>query len=231
MAETYKELGNVAPSANTDTLLYQCPADTEAIVTTFTAGNTNATPVTFGYAVVDGVAGDLDADDWIVYGAPLSANNGFTSHNITLSAGFSLVVRASATLVNFHAFGVEIEAGVSAGVGASTTVESETTFGISPSAGTPGDGYSLGGHTHGTPANPVSYGTSAGTCCEGNDSRLSDDRDPTAHTHGIADITDYPSEQTFIADPSGGTVQDSEARTAINAILDALIANGIIASS
>lgn len=108
MAETYKELGNVSPAANTNTLLYQCPAATSAIVTTFTVGNTNATAVTWGYAVVEGVAADLDADDWIVYGAPLSANNGYVSHNLTLAAGFSLVVRASATLVNFHAFGVEI---------------------------------------------------------------------------------------------------------------------------
>lgn len=50
-----------------------------------------------------------------------------------------------------------------------------------------------------------------------------------AHTHGTP--ANPISEQAFIADPSGGTVQDSEARTAINSILDALIANGIIASS
>jgi hypothetical protein len=34
------------------------------------------------------------------------------------------------------------------------------------------------------------YGTTAGTICEGNDSRLSDARTPTAHTHGKADVTD-----------------------------------------
>ena len=33
------------------------------------------------------------------------------------------------------------------------------------------------------------YGTTAGTICEGNDSRLSDARTPVAHTHGKADIT------------------------------------------
>lgn len=47
-------------------------------------------------------------------------------------------------------------------------------------------------HTH-TKADitdfPV-YGTTAGTICEGNDSRLSDARTPVAHTHGKADITD-----------------------------------------
>ena len=35
-----------------------------------------------------------------------------------------------------------------------------------------------------------SFGTSANTFCEGNDSRLSDARTPVAHTHGKADITD-----------------------------------------
>ena len=34
------------------------------------------------------------------------------------------------------------------------------------------------------------YGTTAGTICEGNDSRLSDARTPVAHTHGKSDITD-----------------------------------------
>lgn len=34
------------------------------------------------------------------------------------------------------------------------------------------------------------YGNTAGTICEGNDSRLSDARTPVAHTHGKADITD-----------------------------------------
>ena len=157
MSETYKELGNVAPAASTDTLLYTCPVDCSAIVTTLTVGNTNATAVTFSYAVVNGVVIDLAPSDWVVYQVPLSANNGFTAHNITLAEGYSLVVRASATLVNFHAFGVEFS-GVIGGSGGdvspSSTVASETSWGVSPSAGDSLD-YSRGNHTHGTPANPV----------------------------------------------------------------------------
>jgi len=34
----------------------------------------------------------------------------------------------------------------------------------------------------------VDYGTTAATACEGNDSRLSDARTPTAHTHALSDI-------------------------------------------
>lgn len=36
----------------------------------------------------------------------------------------------------------------------------------------------------------VKYGTSSGTACQGNDSRLSDSRTPKAHTHSAEDITE-----------------------------------------
>ena len=38
-------------------------------------------------------------------------------------------------------------------------------------------------------------------------------------------------EGTFIADPTGGTTTDTQARTAIASILDILIANGLMAAS
>ena len=41
-----------------------------------------------------------------------------------------------------------------------------------------------------------SFGTSANTFCEGNDSRLSDARTPTAHTHTVSDVTDFPTLST-----------------------------------
>ena len=37
-----------------------------------------------------------------------------------------------------------------------------------------------------------SFGTTANTFCEGNDSRLSDARTPTSHTHTKSEITDFP---------------------------------------
>jgi hypothetical protein len=40
----------------------------------------------------------------------------------------------------------------------------------------------------------VTYGTVAGTACEGNDSRLSDARTPTAHNHTIANVTNLQTE-------------------------------------
>jgi len=41
-----------------------------------------------------------------------------------------------------------------------------------------------------------SFGTSANTFCQGNDSRLSDARTPTSHTHTTSEITDFPSSMT-----------------------------------
>lgn len=44
------------------------------------------------------------------------------------------------------------------------------------------------------------YGTTAGTICEGNDSRLSDARTPVAHTHTKSDVTDlFNSANTWTA--------------------------------
>lgn len=109
MAETYKQLGNVSPSATTNTLLYQCPVDTAAIISTISVCNTNGTASTFGIAIVDGVAIDLDADDWIVSGCAIAANDAYRETTaITLQAGFSIVIVAGHTGVNFHAWGCEI---------------------------------------------------------------------------------------------------------------------------
>ena len=42
----------------------------------------------------------------------------------------------------------------------------------------------------------LNLGSTAGTVCEGNDSRLSDARTPLAHTHVIADVTDFTDNST-----------------------------------
>jgi hypothetical protein len=52
-----------------------------------------------------------------------------------------------------------------------------------------GTGLTGGGDLTANRTLSVSYGTTAGTAAQGNDSRLSDARTPTAHTHGIADLT------------------------------------------
>jgi len=56
---------------------------------------------------------------------------------------------------------------------------------------TAGTGLSGGGDLTADRTLNVTYGTSAGTACVGNDSRLSDARTPVAHTHTASDVTDF----------------------------------------
>lgn len=67
-----------------------------------------------------------------------------------------------------------------------TKVDKSTTI----SAGT---GLTGGGALDSNQSLAVNFGTTAGTVTQGNDSRLSNARTPTAHTHLWADITDKPS--------------------------------------
>jgi len=52
----------------------------------------------------------------------------------------------------------------------------------------------------------VSYGSSAGTVCQGNDSRLSDARTPVAHGHGYAEISGLGNSATRNVGTTAGTV-------------------------
>ncbi|WNO26691.1 minor tail protein [Mycobacterium phage Groundhog] len=54
---------------------------------------------------------------------------------------------------------------------------------------TAGTGLTGGGSLAANRTLAVSYGTAAGTACQGNDARLSNARTPTAHTHVIGDVT------------------------------------------
>ena len=54
---------------------------------------------------------------------------------------------------------------------------------------TAGTGLTGGGDLSANRSFAVSFGTSASTACEGNDSRLSDARTPTSHTHALSDLT------------------------------------------
>lgn len=49
------------------------------------------------------------------------------------------------------------------------------------------------------------FGSTAGTVCEGNDSRLSDSREPLAHTHEMTDVVELDVELANKADKSAVT--------------------------
>lgn len=69
----------------------------------------------------------------------------------------------------------------------------------------------------------ANFGTAAGTICQGNDSRLSNARTPTAHTHTTTEITDF--QITSVADKNLLQYSTSAAKW-VNVAQDTLVDGG-----
>jgi hypothetical protein len=108
MATTYKVLGQVAPSATTNTDLYTVGAGKSAVVSTIAIANRGATSATYRVAIR--VAGSaLSNEEYIAYDATVTANNStMITIGITLAATDVITVYASNTNLSFSAFGSEI---------------------------------------------------------------------------------------------------------------------------
>ena len=108
MATTYKVLGQVAPSATTDTTLYTVGAGKSAVVSTIAIANRGATSATYRVAIrVAGAA--IANEDYIAYDATITANNStMITIGITLAATDVITVYASNANLSFNAFGSEI---------------------------------------------------------------------------------------------------------------------------
>ena len=75
-----------------------------------------------------------------------------------------------------------------------------------------------------------SFGTTANTFCQGNDSRLSDARTPKSHTHTKAEISDFPTSMTPTSHTHGNITNAGAIGTAANKPL-ITGTNGIIQAS
>ena len=104
---TYKVLGQVAPSATTETDLYSAPSG-QVIVSTLTVCNRSATQTTFRVSV--SVGGGATANkDYIYYDLIIGGNDTFAATmGITLSTGDKIKVYAGAATLSFNLFGQEI---------------------------------------------------------------------------------------------------------------------------
>lgn len=78
----------------------------------------------------------------------------------------------------------------------------------------------------------VTYGTTSGTACEGDDARLSDSRTPTAHTHGLTDAyvghIETPTARTYYIElkcPVARTITEIHAKTSSGTV-DLTVKNG-----
>jgi hypothetical protein len=108
MPTTYKVLGQVAPSATTNTTLDTVPSATQAVVSTIAVCNRAASAATYRIAVRPAGA-TLANEHYIAYDAPLAANDStFITIGITLGATDVITVYASNANLSFNAFGSEI---------------------------------------------------------------------------------------------------------------------------
>jgi hypothetical protein len=108
MPTTYKVLGQVAPSATTDTTLETVPSATQAVVSTIAVCNRAATAATYRIAVRPAGA-TIANQHYIAFDAPITANNStFITIGITLAATDVITVYASSANLSFSAFGSEI---------------------------------------------------------------------------------------------------------------------------
>jgi hypothetical protein len=108
MATAYKVLGQVAPSATTETDLYTVPAATQTVVSTLVVANRAATSATYRISVsVDGAA--TATKDYLVYDATINANSTVAlTLGITPDATDKIRVYASTANLSFSAFGSEL---------------------------------------------------------------------------------------------------------------------------
>jgi hypothetical protein len=108
MATVYKVLGQVAPSATTDTTLYTVPAATSAVISTIVIANRAATSATYRIAVRPGGA-SIATTHYIAYDVALASSDSTAlTLGITLGATDVVTVRASTADTTFNIFGSEI---------------------------------------------------------------------------------------------------------------------------
>lgn len=108
MATTYKVLGQLNPSATTNTTLYTCPASTQTVISTITICNQAGTSGTYRIAIRPNGA-TLSAEHYVVYDASIPANS-TTAYTLgmTIDASDIVTVYASSANMSFNAFGSEI---------------------------------------------------------------------------------------------------------------------------
>lgn len=95
-------LGASSPAADTDTLLYTCPASTVASVTVSVARRGDGSELVRIALMDDATIGNLSNEDYLEYGSSVQEITG-----LVLGAGQSIAVRTDAATVSFVAFGFE----------------------------------------------------------------------------------------------------------------------------
>jgi hypothetical protein len=111
MPSTYKRLGAVSPSANTQTNVYVVPAATQAVMSTVTICNQTSSNASFSLIVMP--PGDFAASaavkDFIIRGAVVPAADTLVlTMGLTANAGTVIAANSSVANVSFGIFGSEV---------------------------------------------------------------------------------------------------------------------------
>jgi len=108
MATAYKVLGQVAPSATTDTTVYTVPSATEAVISTIIVANRGGSAGTYRLAIrPDGAT--LSNEHYVAYDVAVAANDSTTlTLGITMDAGDVLAAYCSSADMSVNVFGSEI---------------------------------------------------------------------------------------------------------------------------
>lgn len=111
MAQTYKRLGAINPSANTQTNVYVVPAATEAVVSTITICNQTSSNASYSLMLM--TASEFNAAapvaTFLVRGATVpAADSIILTIGLTANAGSILAANTSNGSISFAAFGSEI---------------------------------------------------------------------------------------------------------------------------
>src|SRR6056297_1842899 len=108
MANTYKVLGQSAPSATTDTDVYTVPSATEAVISTVVIANRSGSDATYRIAVrPDGAT--IANEHYVAYDITVGAGDSTAlTLGITMNAADVLTVQASSADLSFSVFGSEI---------------------------------------------------------------------------------------------------------------------------
>jgi hypothetical protein len=110
MANAYKVLGQVAPSATTATTAYTVPSSTEAVISTIVIANRAASAGTYRIAVRPNGAA-LANEHYLAYDVAIAANDSTAlTLGITIDATDVVTVYASSANMSFNLFGSEITA-------------------------------------------------------------------------------------------------------------------------
>jgi len=107
MTETTPILGQAAPSAASDTLLFAVPSGLTAVVSLLAVCNQTGGTLTFRVAVIPSstLVKDVAVQHYIRFDQTIGSHDFHEIRGITLGAGDQIMVRSSAQGVSFTAFG------------------------------------------------------------------------------------------------------------------------------